>query len=343
VKIGLLGTQFFGCPPSFYGGAEMVNWYLSCGLAEKGHKVILYAPDNSQIPPGGFLYKTGPPIDTVNTDWFEAEKSNWMKCKHTFSELDVLLGSNWFGFEYASKREIPDLGVCHVHHGHLNEMWVKQSKPPFNFNMIAISNWMKNVYHDSGFESRVCHNGIDLDLYPLQKEKTDRFLFLGRIDPIKGVHLAIEAALKSGVKLDVVGATSFVTDLNYVERVKGMCDGEKIRFIGEVSHEDKVKYLQDARGLIVCSQFGEPLGLMSIEALSCGTPVVALRDGGIPEVVDESCGFICEDVNGIVDGISRIESVSADSCRKRAEVFSKENMTEQYVKRFKEILSGDTW
>jgi len=345
MKIGILSTSFFGCPNPAYGGLEAVNWNLACGLTARGHKVILYAPDNSQTPPGGFLYKTGPALDTVNVDWMNEEKADWENVKHTFGELDILLGSNWFGFEYLSKKENPELRVTHVHHGGLNSDWWKPGTAPFKLNIIGISQHMRRVYESQGFPTHVVYNGIDAGLYPPSHDKSDRFLFLGRIDPIKGVHIAIDAARRADVPLDVVGATSFVTNQQYVSQMNGMCDGEKVKFVGEVDHETKVKYLQDAKALIVASQFGEPFNLCAAEAMACGTPVITLNDGGLPEVVEHGVtGFVCQNIYEMEEAIMKIDDINYDDCINRVQNnFTKEKMAENYEKQFTDILAGNEW
>jgi glycosyltransferase involved in cell wall biosynthesis len=359
MKIGLLSTSFFGLPPASYGGAELVTWNTAKGLIARGHKVILYAPDNSQIPEKGFLYKTGPALNAVNVNWLEEEKKDWEAVKHTFGDLDVLMGDNWFGWEYASKPENPNLKVCHRHHGHINywldaerknPWWAKPA--PFKLNMIAISQHMKRLY-DSGYNgaapripSEYCYNGIDISLYPYQRDKGDRLLFLGRIDPIKGVHTAIEVAEKSCTPIDIVGATEFVANKQYVEDMKRRCAESKYaRFVGEVSHQDKVKYLQNAKALIAASTFSEPFGLHFAEAGSCGTKVITTNDGAAGEVVaHDETGFVCNSVDEMVDAVKRLDSLDSVKCHERVErLFSLGALGARTEELYKRILSGNAW
>lgn len=362
MNIAIGSTPFLDCPPKNYGGLEIVQWNLVKGLIEKGHKVVLFATDDSQEPEGGFLYKCGKAKNSVNVNWLEAEKEMWLNCRDVLESggFDIIHFANWFGWEYASKSRKPELKVTHGHHGHLAYYLDSQRQHPwwakprtFPLNLIAISRHMKEKY-ETGYgqegipriPAQVCYNGIDLEQYPYQKDKSDRFLFLGRIDPIKGVHTAIEVAEKTGVGLDVVGATSFVSDLNYVEQVKAKCKQlSNVEFIGEVSHRDKVKYLQDAKGLLAPSTFEEPFGLHLCESMACGTPVIGSRDGALPEVIEHGkTGFICDSVDMMVESVGRIDSLDSRDCRDRVERrFTYQVMSKRYEQLYKMILEGTTW
>ena len=345
MKIALISTPFFGTPPPTYGGLEVVVWNLANGLTKLGHKVVLFAPKGSKVPKNGFLVECGKAYNTVNVDWIEAERNMWKVYDKKLDDFDIVNGHDWFGFEYASKVRNPSLKVCHTHHGGLNLNWWKRSKPPFKLNLVAISKWMKEVYKDQGFESKHVYNGVDLSQYPFSENKGDRLLFLGRISKIKAPHLAIEVAKKLDMGLDIIGGTSFVDDPNYVEEVKRMCDGEKIKFIGEVEHSVKVRYLQEAKALLIPSRFGEPFGLIAVESMACGTPPIALDDGALKEIIEDGkSGFICKDVEEMIKKVEEIDTINLKDCRERSKLFSKEVMSRNYVEEiYKPILNGEEW
>jgi len=276
----------------------------------------------------------------------EEERRMWEVCDYTFDELDILHGMNWFGFEYLSKSKRRTLKVTHTHHGGLNQWWFR-SKPPFKLNFIGISKWMKKVYESQGMPSRYCYNGIDLDKYPYQEEKGDRLMFLGRMSKIKAPHIAIEVAEKSDEFIDIVGGTSFVDDPNYVEEIKTKCvdyRGSMATFIGEVSHQDKLRYLQNAKALLIPSRFGEPFGLIAVEAMACGTIPIALNDEALSEIIEDGkSGFICNDIAEMVLKVSEIDTIDTRNVRERAEMFSKEVMSKRYIELYKDILEGREW
>jgi len=231
MKIALISTPFFKLPPMRYGGLELIVWNLWCGLIERGHKVVAFAPDESSTPKGGYLYKVGKGINTLGVNWLEAERERWMKYDKCLDNFDIVHSHDWFSFCYASKTRNPSILCTHTHHGHINywldrerknPWWARPS--PFKLNLIAISEHMKRLY-DTGYNgnappisSECCHNGIELGDYPFMKEKSERLLFLGRIDPIKGPHTAIQVAEKSKTPIDIVGATSFVTNTHTLKK-----------------------------------------------------------------------------------------------------------------------------
>jgi glycosyltransferase involved in cell wall biosynthesis len=264
-------------------------------------------------------------------------------------EFDIVHGHDWFGFEYLSKVRNNEIKVCHTHHGHLDPKWWCRSQPPFKLNLIGISKHMAQLY-STGYGGKMCsipaqpvYNMVDMDAYKFKEEKGDRLMFLGRIDPIKAPHMAVTVANKSNIPIDVVGGTSFVTDTQYVEQVRTMCAGED-NFIGEVSHEDKLQRLQNARALLIPSQFGEPFGLIAIESMACGTVPIALNDGALGEIIEHGkSGFVCNNHDEMVDAVSKIDTISPKDCRKRAEFFSIARGAERYEQIYQTILDGQEW
>lgn len=352
LKIGLISTPFFGVPPPKYGGLERIIYDLWQGLVNRGHKVICFSPNPTVTPKNGFHVSTGEALSTVNVDWVQSEKQMLEKCEPYLKDLDVISEHNWFGHIYAHKSKNLNLKCCHTHHGHINYEWWGKSPPPFKLNFIGISQWMKHCY-ETGYDgkaptkipSEYVYNGIDLDSYPYKEDKENRLMFLGRIDPIKAPHIAIEVAEKTNTPIDIVGGTSFVANNQYVHEIKTKCSQSKYaNFIGEVDHQTKLKHLQTAKALLIPSQFGEPFGLIAAEAMACGTVPIAMKDGALPEIIEhEKSGFVCDNLGEIVEAVHNVSAVTPKSCRTRAEMFSKETMAERYEKLFRRILTGDEW
>lgn len=341
LKIALISTPMLTVFPKNYGGLEDVLGNLGEALAEMGHDVTVFAPNGSKVE-GCHMVEFGEPLERVDVNWLEAEKKTYEFYKGMLKDYSIIHGMNWFGMEYAYKSSNPQAHVIHTHHGGISLEYWKRSPPPFKLNLISISNWMQKVYRSQGFESRVCYNGVNLEKYPLKRKRGDRLLFLGRISRIKAPHVAIEVAKKANMGLDVVGATNFVDDPSYVEHVKSLCDGEQIKFIGEVSHAVKLNYLQNAKALVVPSTWGEPFGLHVVEAMAVGTSVLAFPDGGIAETVKQG-GILCSDVDSMVNAIPDLGRITPTMCRKNAELYSREKCAENYLKIYEEILSGKSW
>jgi glycosyltransferase involved in cell wall biosynthesis len=191
--------------------------------------------------------------------------------------------------------------------------------------------------------SEFVYNGIEIEKYPFQANKGDRLLYVGRFDRFKQPHVAIEIAKRLEMGLDLVGGT-FVNDRAYLEQIKQACDGKQITFNPDVSQETKINFMKNAKCLLFPSAMGEPFGLVMIENLCVGTPVIALKDGAIPELMEEGkVGWSCNNQEEMINAIMNVQKISPSNCRKHAEKFSRENMALEYEKLYRRILSGDEW
>lgn len=341
LKIGLLSTPFMTVPPSGYGGLERIVYDLACGLRDLGHEVTVFATNGSKVD-GCKVIFTGNPVGSTKVDWIAEEKRVFETIKNAVLGLDILHGHNWFGLEYRLRSD--KLKVLHTHHGGLNTDWWKPN-PPFKLNLVAISAFMKRVYAQQGHTAEFVYNGIDLNKYELWTgRRNGRLVFVGRIDKFKQPHVAIEVAKKTGLGLDIIGGT-FVQDDAYLNEIVNMCDGEQIKFWRDPAQNDKVKLMQEASCLLFPSKMGEPFGLVAAESMACGTPVIALNDGAISEVIaDNVTGFMCNSVDEMVKATAKIGQIGAQTCRDRVEImFSRERMAESYVELYRRVIAGQEW
>ena len=345
LKIAVLSAPFLKSPPDHYGGLEVVTTNLAAGLAELGQDVTLFAARGSK-PVGDYeVFETIDPVFDFGTDWgkidwYEKEKAHYETFKDRLKEYDIVHGHGWFAFEYLAKRDGLASHVCHTHHGGLN--W--KSRPCEKTNLIAISRFMAETYsRQLGTHVKWVYNGIDLDAYPYKAVKGDRLIYVGRFVSFKGVHIAIEVAKRLGMGLDLVGGA--YEEPYFSEQVKPHCEGEQIVLHEKAPHELKVRLLQDAKALLFPSKMGEPFGLVAIEANSCGTPVVALRDGAIPEVViEEVNGFVCNSMEEMAAMVGQVDKIKPLNCRNLVEQnFSRNIMSQRYLDLFRAILAGAEW
>lgn len=189
-------------------------------------------------------------------------------------------------------------------------------------------NWCANIYH-----------GVDTTLFGFNPLPKDYYLYLGRVTEDKGVHLAIEAAKAANVPLLIAGRSS-VNEGYWQSKIEPQIDGKMIRYVGEADQAQKIALLQSARGLLFPTQVDETFGLVMIEAMSCGTPVIAWNNGAVPEVVsDGKTGFIVNSTQDMVKAIESIGTLSREATRRRAEVFfSQEKMASGYLKVYERII-----
>lgn len=227
-------------------------------------------------------------------------------------------------------------------------------------NLIAISNFMKNCteqyFKHKGFtvECKYIYNGIDMKKYKYYKDdrylidnkeirKTDRLLYVGRYSKFKQPHIAIEVAKKVGLPIDLVGGT-FVDDIGYLKDIESICNGKNIIMYKDVPHDFKIRKMQEAKALLFPSAMGEPYGLVAVEAMACGTPVIASNDGAISEVViHNKTGFICNSIEEMIDSVNKIDKINPEDCRKRAEELSRQNMAKNYENLYYKMLKGEEW
>jgi glycosyltransferase involved in cell wall biosynthesis/SAM-dependent methyltransferase len=350
LRIALVSTPFFGVPPQKYGGLEQVVWDLAESLDELGHIITVFAPGGSKIPKHGSLVVTGPALDTVNVNWFKEEENRYFKWKDiiTHDLFDIVHDHSWFAFPYYHRMSNLKLRVIHTHHG--GYIW--NTAPPFpKPNLVSISKFMKQYteqyFKQKGFniQSEYVYNGVDLDRYNFDSsiEKTDNLLYVGRFSAFKDPLMAMRIALKANLHIDLIGGT-FVEDPNYLSQLELMCQGKDISIHKDVGHEFKIRKMQEAKTILIPSKMNEPFGLVAIEAMACGCPVICLRDGALPEIViDGVTGFVCDNEEQMIEAVSKVDTINSEDCRKRAEQFSKKLMAENYVKLYQKMMNGQDW
>lgn len=191
-------------------------------------------------------------------------------------------------------------------------------------------NWVGNIYH-----------GIDTDKFAFNPAPQDYFLYVGRITEDKGVHLAIEAAREADVPL-VIAGKSYGEEKYWQTHIEKWIDGKHVKYVGVANYENKIKLYQNAKALLFPTQRPEPFGMVMIEAMSCGTPVIGWNNGSVPEVVqDKESGFIVNDVSEMVKAIKSIDTISRQATRARAErLFSIEKMVSGYEKIYARLIES---
>jgi len=311
MKICIISSTVFSCPPSGYAGLEMVSWQQAKGLAAKGHEVALIAPQGSTCP-GVRVIPTGPP---GGWDEKRAYSTYWKELLH-FND-GVIIDHSWNKFSVMLKLEgrltCPILLWCHAP---VQTMF--QQPPPYLkscFVCISEDQARMCMIHLKR-AARCCYNGVDPDYYkPMEGvTRTDRYLFLARFSSIKGPDLAIQACKQAGVGLDLIGDFSITNEPELFKQCEALCDGEQIRIVGPASRAECVMWFSKAKALLHPNlRFQEPFGLSPCEAQLCGCPCVAWDHGAMREtVLNGSTGFLVESQEELVgllqqDAVSRLD------------------------------------
>ena len=193
-------------------------------------------------------------------------------------------------------------------------------------------NWVANI-----------PNALDLEHYPCQPHRGDYLLFVGRMNHEKGAHRAIAVAMELGLPLKLAGKVRETKEREYfAEFVEPHLGRNGIEYLGEVNHGTKVELLQDARATLFPIEWEEPFGLVMIESMACGTPVIATRYGAVPEVIDQGQGgVIVEDYRQIPEALEQADAIDPLDCRRFAEEhFAPERMVGDYVRAYREAVAA---
>jgi glycosyltransferase involved in cell wall biosynthesis len=190
--------------------------------------------------------------------------------------------------------------------------------------------------------ARVIHHGIDAADFPIGNGDGGFLLFLGRLSPDKGAGRAIEAARKADVPLVLAGKMREPWEREYFKsRVKPFLSDD-IQYLGEVGHDRKLELLADARALLFPIRWNEPFGLVMVEAMACGTPVLAFKEGATAEVVEHGkTGFLCDDEAAMAEAVGRLGEIDRSACRAAVEnYFSTSRMAAEHLELFESLIAG---
>jgi glycosyltransferase involved in cell wall biosynthesis len=349
VRIAQVAPLQESIPPAKYGGTERVIAALTAELVALGHEVTLYASGDSTA--------AGRVVPIVERALWHEElphDANMLHC----AELSRVA------------REAGDYDVVHSHLDYMAFPFGRASMTPFVHTMhgrldlrdqprlfaefrdaplISISDSQRAPIPNANWVATV-YNGVALDSYPPGHGVGDYLVFLGRISPEKGVAEAIDVALQAGVPLKIAARMplNHVNDpciaqdwAYYHDQVKPRLGNSLVEFVGEVADQEKADLLKDARALIFPINWPEPFGLVMVEALACGTPVIARAMGSAPEIVDHGrTGFLCSSVDEMVAACDAVGGLDRRACRSTAEErFSSRAMAIGYLNAYAAVLN----
>jgi glycosyltransferase involved in cell wall biosynthesis len=336
MKIALVAPPFISVPPKRYGGTELFVGELALGLAKRGIELTLYTNGESTL--------------SVPKKWFY-EKQDWPLSGEAEANLKGLNHAAW-----AVKDASGDADVMHLNSAaglplsHLTDAPVVYTvhhayEPPMNkfyegfpeVAFVTISDFQRSRLRVRN--ARTIHHGIEMAKYTLQENKQQYLSFLGRIAPTKGAHLAIEIAQKSGIPLKMAGEIQPLYREYWERAIKPKVDGKFIEYVGEVGLREKNELLGSSKAMLFPIQWDEPFGLVMIESMACGTPVLALPGGSVEEVVkDGVSGCVRATAAELADCARNLE-FQPRVVRAYAEAkFSSDRMVEQYIELYSEIL-----
>lgn len=342
MRIAQVAPLFESVPPQLYGGTERVVSFLTEELVREGHDVTLFASGDSRtsaqlvpICPRALRLEDAPrPCPEA---WHLLEAEIVSQHAHRFDVIHNHAGT--YLFPYIRGRRLTAVTTLH---GRLDVPDLQALFREFTeMRLVSISDSQREPMPWAGWVATV-HHGMPAELYrPTPTPRGDYLAFLGRVSPEKGLVAAIQIARETGIPLRV-GCKVDAADREYFETViRRQLDDPLVEFLGEIGQEQKNHLLANALAVLFPISWPEPFGLVMIEALACGAPVIAFPGGAVGEIVEDGkTGFVVPDVEAAVKAVRRIPTISRSRCRLAFETrFSAQRMCHDYLRVY-ERLAG---
>jgi glycosyltransferase involved in cell wall biosynthesis len=346
MRIAQIAPLHEAVPPKFYGGTERVVSYLTEALVEQGHDVTLFASGDSIT--NARLEAAWPKALRLDPSIRDAIAPHMLlleQVRRRAHEFDVLhFHLDYLPFSLFADIETPFVTTLHgrLDLPEIHQMFAAFPQAP----VVSISDSQRQPMPQAGWLDTIYHglpSGLLTPQPRMGKGQSDGYLaFLGRICPEKRVDTAIEIAARVGMPLKIAAKVDKV-DREYFERdIEPLLATADVEFIGEIDETQKPAFLSGAAALLFPIDWCEPFGLVMIESMACGTPVIAFRRGSVPEVIDHGVtGYIVDDVNSAVHALGRLDELSREEIRAQFERrFTSDVMATNYVNAYQSLIDA---
>jgi glycosyltransferase involved in cell wall biosynthesis len=340
VRIGVVAPPWAPIPPDLYGGIEQAVDCECRGLVAAGHDVLLFTTGDSTCPvPKRWVLDRS---EGARIGFTVPELRHVLAAYEAVTDCDIIHDHSMIGPVYASA--LTDVPVVTTIHGPLNvELTDIYSRIAERVPLIAISHAQLAAHRDLPVAA-VIHHGVDVADFPVGAGDGDYCMYLGRMVAEKGAHRAILAAREAGMPILLAGKMREPWETKYFTSEIEPLLGEGVEYLGEIPYEKKLRLLGGAKATLFPIRWNEPFGLVMLESLACGTPVLAFPEGAAPEVVAEGrTGYLCKDTSDMASRLTSIDEIDRAACRADVEVrFSTERMAREHAELFERILSRST-
>jgi glycosyltransferase involved in cell wall biosynthesis len=340
MRIAQVAPLFESIPPKLYGGTERVVSYLTEELVRLGHEVTLFASGDSETK--AKLVAACPRALWQDSDCREALPHHVRLMElifHDVSRFDAIhFHCDYLHFPMLRRHPCPNVTTLHgqLHIPDLKPLFGEYNEVP----LVSVSNYQRRPIPDANWLSTI-HHGLPLDLHTYREKPGDYLAFLGRLSPEKRVDRAIEIARRAGMKLKIAARIYPEERAYFQETIKPLLHESQswVEFIGEVGGKEKDAFLGNALALLFPVDWPEPFGLVMIEAMACGTPVIGWRNGSVPEVIaDGVAGFVVDNLEDAVRAVERVSGLSRIACRQIFEKrFNVARMAQDYVEVYRRL------
>jgi glycosyltransferase involved in cell wall biosynthesis len=343
MRIAEIAPLYESVPPKLYGGTERVVSCLTESLVSQGHTVTLFASGDSvtqaELRPA---CRRALRMDPLNVDALADHVLMAEQVLQASDEFDVVHSHiDYTPFPLWRRMKTPRVTTLH---GRLNIRNLRSLYQEFfDEPVISISNHQRQPLPWANWQTTIYH-GLPADLYRPRNGAGGYLAFLGRVSPEKRLDHAIEIAMRAGLPLKIAAKID-KQDRDYFQaNIKPLLKCRDVEFVGEISDAEKNAFLGDALALLFPIDWPEPFGLVMIEAMACGTPIIARARGSVPEIIDDGLtGFIVDTVEEAVQAVTKVSSLSRKQCRQIFEQrFTADRMARDYVRVFEQLTRRET-
>ena len=341
MRIAQVAPLYESVPPKLYGGTERVVSWLTEELVGLGHEVTLFASGDSLTT--ARLVPVCPQSLRLHKGCKDPLVHHFALIEQVFSEKDnfdlIHFHIDYLHFPVSRREQAEHVTTLHgrLDLPELVPLYQRFSDLP----LISISEAQRAPIPWANWQGTI-HHGMPKDTLQPCSERGQYLAFLGRTSPEKGLEQAIAIAKRVGMPLKIAAKID-VADVEYFEtRIKPLLDHPAIEFVGEIGYREKNEFLGNAVALLFPINWPEPFGIVIIEAMACGVPVIAYRFGSVPELIeDRVTGFVVDGVDAAAQALRNIDKIDRGLCRRRFEQrFTSERMAQDYLSIYERILSG---
>jgi glycosyltransferase involved in cell wall biosynthesis len=341
MRIAQVAPLYESVPPRLYGGTERVVSYLTEELIGQGHEVTLFASGDSETRAN----LVAPCRRALRLDrrCVNPLVHHLLMLERVFqdvSRFDIIhFHCDYLHFPLSRRHPCPHLTTLHgrLDIPDLQPLYREFADEP----LVSVSDAQRRPLPWANWLGTV-HHGLPLDLHTFRDRPGQYLAFLGRISPEKRVDRAIQIARDAGVPLKIAAKVDVVDRTYFEETIQPLLKGARplVEFVGEIGGQEKDEFLGNASALLFPIDWPEPFGLVMIEALACGTPVIAYRKGSVPELLEDGVsGFVVETIAQAVQAVGRVASLSRSKCRQVFEaLFGAARMARDYVRLYHRLL-----
>ncbi|HKB45456.1 MAG TPA: glycosyltransferase family 4 protein [Chitinophagaceae bacterium] len=339
MKIAQVAPLYESVPPKFYGGTERVVSYLTEELIRQGNDVTLFASGDS-VTSARLISNTEKALrlNAKCSDHLSHHIVQLQEIAERANEFDIIhFHNDYIHFPISVHFNVPYVTTLHgrMDMPELQHVYNKFPQQP----VISISNKQREPMPQANWVGTVYH-GLPLNLLNIGTGEGNYFVFLGRISPEKRVDRAIEIAKATGIQLKIAAKIDSEDQTYFDNHIKQLLDDPLVEFIGEINEDQKEKFLGNALAMLFPIDWPEPFGIVMIESMACGTPVIAFNSGSVPEVIDDGkSGFIVNSVDEAIRAVEKLHLLPKRNARNCFEErFTVERMTRNYIEIYQKMI-----